>query len=410
MGAARPRAAHSGRRPPRVSAPVHEPVEVASVYLHAPFCARRCFYCDFAVDVRRSPDPGVWWAAIEGELAALRREGRVRLATPLRTVYVGGGTPSLLGPEAMAGVRRILGDGRLAGDALEWTAEANPESFDRAVADGWRRAGVGRISLGTQSFQEAPLRWMGRLHGADGAERAVRTVREAGFDSVSIDLIFGLPASVPRDWSADLDRVLALDVPHVSLYGLTAESGTPLGRAVRAGRTALAEETRYEEEYLEASERLRAAGYEHYEVSNFARPGHRSRHNGAYWTGEPYLGLGNGAHSYLPPERRWNVRDWSAYEEAVAAGRLPVDDRERVEGASRRLEEIWLGLRTDRGLLWRADRPAPARALGRRWMDRSLARLEGERLVLTPSGWLVLDQLAVDLDEAMEPGASGGIG
>ncbi|WP_405285585.1 radical SAM family heme chaperone HemW [Gaopeijia maritima] len=393
-----------------MSAPVQDAVEVASVYLHAPFCARRCFYCDFAVDVRRSPDPGVWWTAIESELTALRREGRVRLATPLRTVYVGGGTPSLLGPEAMAGVRRILGDGRLSGDALEWTAEANPESFDRAVADGWRRAGVGRISLGTQSFQEAPLRWMGRLHGADGAERAVRTVREAGFDSVSIDLIFGLPASVPRDWSADLDRVLALDVPHVSLYGLTAESGTPLGRAVRQGRTALAEETRYEEEYLEASERLRAAGYEHYEVSNFARPGHRSRHNGAYWTGVPYLGLGNGAHSYLPPERRWNVRDWSAYEEAVAAGRLPVDDRERVEGASRRLEEIWLGLRTDRGLLWSVDRPASARALGRSWMDRSLARLEGERLVLTPSGWLVLDRLAVDLDEAMEPGASGGIG
>lgn len=410
MGAAGSRAARTRRRSPGVSAAVSDPVEVSSVYLHAPFCARRCFYCDFAVDVRRSPDPGVWWAAIEAELAALRREDQARLATPLETVYVGGGTPSLLGPEAMAGVRRILGDERLAGASLEWTAEANPESFDRAVADGWRRAGVGRISLGTQSFQEEPLRWMGRLHGAEGAERAVRTVREAGFDSVSIDLIFGLPATVPRDWSADLDRVLALDVPHVSLYGLTAESGTPLGRAVRAGRTALAEETRYEEEYLEASERLRAAGYEHYEVSNFARPGHRSRHNAAYWTGVPYLGLGNGAHSYLPPERRWNVRDWSAYEGTVAAGRLPVEDRERVEGSSRRLEEIWLALRTDRGLLWPADLPAPARELGRRWLERSLARLERGRLALTPAGWLVLDELAVDLAEAMESGAPDRIG
>lgn len=395
---------------PSTGATTAATTSVGSVYLHAPFCARRCFYCDFAVDVRRSPDPGVWWAALEGELAALEREGVAHLATPLDTVYVGGGTPSLLGPAAMAGVRRLLGPDRLAGGDLEWTAEANPESFDRAVAEGWRRAGVGRISLGTQSFQDAPLRWMGRLHGATGAERAVEVVRTAGFDSVSIDLIFGLPSTVPRDWSADLDRVLALDVPHVSLYGLTAESGTPLGRAVSAGRLSLAEESRYEEEYLEASERLRAAGYEHYEVSNFARPGHRSRHNAAYWAGVPYLGLGNGAHSFLPPERRWNVRDWTAYQEAATAGRLPLADRERVEGGARQLETIWLQLRTDAGIGWPPASTPEVRALGRRWIDASLAHLDGDRLVLTPAGWLLLDRLSVDLAEAVEGGEQEPIG
>lgn len=384
--------------------------EVGSIYLHAPFCARRCFYCDFAVDVRRSPDPRVWWTALEGELAAVLGEGRAVLADRLDTLYVGGGTPSLLGAGAMEGVVRLLGADRLSGDTLEWTSEANPESFTPEVAEGWRRSGVKRVSLGTQSFQEPVLRWMGRLHGAEGAEAAVRAARGAAFESISVDLIFGLPASVPRDWSADLDRVLALDVPHLSLYGLTAETGTPLGRSVAAGRIELAAESRYEEEYLEASERLREAGYEHYEVSNFARPGHRSRHNAAYWSGVPYLGMGNGAHSFLPPERRWNVRDWSAYESAAASGRLAVADRETVDGSARRLEEIWLGLRTDGGIPWPSGRGEAVEALGRRWTASNLAAIGDGRLVLTPTGWLLLDRLAVDLAEAVDRSGSDGIG
>lgn len=377
-------------------------VEVASIYLHAPFCARRCFYCDFAVDVRRRSGPEPWWTALEGELAALAAEGRVRLADRLDTVYVGGGTPSLLGPDAMAGIAGLLGRDRLAGADLEWTAEANPESFDEAVARAWRRAGVTRVSLGTQSFQDPVLRWMGRLHGADGAERAARLARSAGFPSFSVDLIFGLPDDVPRDWTADLDRVLALDAPHLSLYGLTAEAATPLGRAVAAGRTALASEDRYAEEFLEASERLRGEGYEHYEVSNFARPGHRSRHNGAYWSGAPYLGLGNGAHSYLPPERRWNVREWSAYETAAGARRLPVDSRERIGGEAARLERLWLGLRTDRGIEWDPEAGSRAEALVDGWTARGWAHPAGGRLVVTPAGWLLLDRLVVDLADALD--------
>lgn len=379
--------------------------EVRSVYLHAPFCARRCFYCDFAVDVRRDPDPDVWWAALGGELAALEREGAAHLAPRLDTVYVGGGTPSLLGPGAMAGVRELLGPDRLSAPGLEWTAEANPESFTREVASGWRDAGVGRISLGTQSFQDEPLRWMGRLHGAEGAERAVRIARETGFGSFSIDLIFGLPTAVARDWTADLERALALDLPHISLYGLTAERGTPLGRAVAGGTITLADDTRYAEEYLEAAERLAAEGYEQYEVSNFARPGHRSRHNAVYWSGAPYLGLGNGAHSYLPPYRRWNVRDWSAYHGRAAAGELPIAGKESVEGDALALERIWLGLRTNQGVPWppATDR---ARRLGEEWMASGQALLRGDRLVLGPTGWLLLDQLAVDFAEAVETGGA----
>jgi oxygen-independent coproporphyrinogen-3 oxidase len=385
---------------------------VRSVYVHAPFCARRCPYCDFAVQVRRIGDLDGWLAALSGELRAVEAEGRFPLAPALDTLYVGGGTPSLLGPEAMAGLARLLGPERLRGDApLEWTAEANPESFTPELAAAWRAAGVNRLSLGVQSFAEPALRWMGRLHGPEGARRAVRAARGAGLRDLSLDLIFALPDEVERDWEADLEALLAIGPPHVSLYGLTVEKGTPLARLVAEGRVHTASEERYREEYLRAAERLVADGYEHYEVSNFALPDHRSRHNRVYWEGGAYLGLGNGAHSFTPPLRRWNVREWDAYAAAASAGRLPLAEEEIVSEESRRLERIWLGLRTDRGLPWAelGDR-ARARALAERWRasglaypqrDESSSPTGGDALRLTPQGWLLLDRLAVEMDEAL---------
>lgn len=378
------------------------PTVAGSVYVHAPFCARRCFYCDFAVSVRAAAGPEPWAEALGAELRSIEAEGLLRLADTLDTLYVGGGTPSLLGPEAMRALSGVVGPRRLRSPRLEWTAEANPESFTDEVAREWRRAGVNRLSFGTQSFQETVLRWMGRLHGAEGAYRAVVRARAAGFDDISVDLIFGLPTAVERDWSADLDRVIALDVPHLSLYGLTAEQGTPLGRAVTEGRIEMVEDSRYAEEYLEAVERLAAAGYEHYEVSNFGRPGHRSRHNQAYWTGAAYLGLGNGAHSYAPPQRRWNVRDWDDYRVAALAGRVPTADREELDAAAERLERIWLGLRTREGLevTWREGDGAADVVAG--WVRDGLASAAAERVALTARGWLVLDRLTVELDETLE--------
>lgn len=369
---------------------------IRSVYVHAPFCARRCFYCDFAVTVDRAPDSGSWLAAI-GEEFRMQADDGWEVASHLDTLFVGGGTPSLLGASAMEGLAEVLGRGRLEHPELEWTVEANPESVTPALVEGWRRAGVNRISLGVQSFEGDVLRWMGRLHGAEGAREAVRVVREGGIENVSVDLIFGLPSRLKRCWSRELDEVLALELPHVSLYGLTAEPGTPLGRAVGCGRESLADGESYREEYLEASTRLRDAGYRHYEVSNFARGGAWSRHNEVYWSGRPYLGLGSSAHSYRAPIRRWNIRDWAAYRSAVQAGRLPVEDAEQVEGESARLEGTWLALRTDAGLPLEGMGPA-ALALVDRWREGGLAEPGGERVRLTPRGWLVLDRLAVDLD------------
>jgi len=370
-----------------------------SVYVHAPFCARRCFYCDFAVKVRRTGDAPTWAAALAAEIRILAEAG-VAPAPRLATLYVGGGTPSLLGPEAMRLLREVLGEDRLADPSLEWTSEANPESLTPEVARGWHEAGVNRLSLGVQSFQEGVLRWMGRLHGAEGARRAVDTAREAGVENVSVDLIFGLPESLERDWSRDLEEAVALGVPHVSLYGLTAEAGTPLGRRVHEGRVSMPSDDRYREEYLQAHRTLRQAGYRHYEVSNFALPGLESRHNLRYWDDSPYLGLGNSSHSYLPPVRRWNLREWDAYLQAVGEGRSPVSEEETVEGSSSALERIWLGLRTDAGIPASWLESGAGAALAASWEDHGLARVEGGRLVLTAEGWLLLDRLAVELSDA----------
>ncbi len=375
-----------------------EPVEVASVYVHAPFCARRCTYCDFAVHVRRDGDVDEWIETVGAELCRVELSEPVRVAARLDTLYVGGGTPSLMGPTAMARLRDLLGAERIGRDT-EWTAEANPESLTPALASAWREAGVNRLSIGVQTFHEPTLRWMGRLHGATGAEHAVSTARSAGFDNLSVDLIFGLPRHLGRSWRADLERVVELAPAHVSLYGLTVESGTPLGRDVALGRESPVDEEQYREEFLEAAETFTSAGYDHYEVSNFAREGARSLHNSAYWRGVPYLGLGNGAHSFLPPVRRWNVRDWTQYRGRSVRGESPEEGRERLDADARRLEEVWLRLRTDRG--WpRAGAHVRVNRLLDGWIANGWAQAADSHVILTPDGWLVMDGLTVELDQA----------
>ena len=372
------------------------PTTVSSVYVHAPFCVRRCFYCDFAVHVSKQGDLVAWCEAIAGELRAVETEGLFALDDSLQTLYVGGGTPSLLGAETMEILASVIGLARLGNLDLEWTAEANPESLNDVLASAWRRAGVNRLSIGVQTFNSEALRWMGRLHGTEGAERAVALARAAGLTNLSIDLMFGLPARLNRSWRDDLERALALDVPHVSLYGLTVEEGTPLGRAVREGKESLVAEQQYQDEYLLAAEIFDAAGYEHYEVSNFALPGHRSRHNAVYWNGQPYLGLGNGAHSFAAPVRRWNLRDWPAYSECARAGNVPEHDRETVDGEVRRLEHLWLGLRTSDGLPL-GDLDERQRDLATSWSERGWTQTLEGALRLNAEGWLLLDELVVEL-------------
>ena len=366
--------------------------DVRHLYVHVPFCARRCTYCDFAIAVRPVVPVDAFVRGIERELEAVGRPDA------LRTVYLGGGTPSKLGP-GMAALARVIG----ATDGVEeYTLEANPEDMSREVVHGWRAAGVNRISLGAQSFEPRVLEWMHRTHDAPMIADAVRAARAGGITNLSLDLIFSLPDALARDWRADLERAIALEPEHISLYGLTVEQGTPLGRQVLRGQTVAAPDARYADEYLLAHELLGAAGYRFYEVSNAARPGFEAVHNRAYWRHVPYLGLGPSAHSFDGTERWWNEPAYSRWQELVDAGQSPVAGRETLDAEALELERLYLGLRTVEGIT--LDAPLKARLLRHldAWKREGWAVLSDRpdgltHLALTPPGWLRLDVLVASV-------------
>jgi len=374
------------------------------LYLHVPFCVRRCSYCDFSIAVRKRIPAQEYVEAVlqEVTLRGLTDPGPEPGETEahgLETLYLGGGTPSLLPPDLLATLVTSLRDAfgaTSSRDAVEVTVEANPEDVEPEHARAWRRAGVNRVSLGAQSFDDHVLAWMHRSHDAARIGGAVRTLRDAGFDNLSLDLIFALPAELQRDWERDLELALSLGPDHLSLYGLTVEERTPLARWISRGAVVAPEDDRYAEEYLLAHARLAAHGYRFYEVSNACRDGFRSRHNSAYWSGRAYVGLGPAAHSYDGRSRRWNIPAWPAYARAIAAGRSPVECEEILTPEQRELERLYLALRTDAGLPVTAlDRPRPPSTA--RWIEHGWAEVNAGRLVCTPQGWLRLDALVGDL-------------
>ena len=360
------------------------------VYVHVPFCARRCSYCDFSIAVRRNVPTADYVRGVRAELAR-RWPGD---GWEVDTLYFGGGTPSRLGGDGVARLMEAVRDRiTLARDA-EVTLEANPEDVSPAALRQWRDAGINRLSLGGQSFDERVLRWMHRGHDADAVERAVAEARAAGLPAISFDLIFAVPAALERDWERDLARAVALAPPHLSLYGLTVEARTPLGRWHERGEVAEAPEETYEREFLRAHEVLDAAGYEHYEVSNFAGSSGPSRHNGAYWRGVAYAGLGPAAHEFDGAVRRWNVAQYAEWLRRLDAGAGTTDGQEVLTAQNRLAEAVYLGLRTRAGFALATD---AERARVGPWIAEGWATLDGDVLRLTPLGWLRLDSLAADL-------------
>ena len=363
------------------------------LYIHIPFCARRCTYCDFSIAVRRRTPVGEFLDGLERELTL------AGLPADLATIYLGGGTPSRLGGEGIARLADLLGRPR---GLDEFTIEANPDDVTPEAVRAWVSAGVNRISLGAQSFDERVLSWMHRTHQAGQVGRAVSVSRDHGLTNVSLDLIFALPESLQRDWSRDLDRALALDPDHISLYGLTVEAGTPLFRQIGGGESAAPPDTRYESEYLLAHQHLGAAGFRFYEVSNAARPGREAVHNRAYWRRVPYLGLGPSAHSFDGSVRWWNEAAYARWVSLLKEGTRPVAGREILADAQRDLEQLYLGLRTVEGIELPAVESEKLRnkltawaALG--WL--TLTPLPSGRLSVRPSavGWLRLDELVASI-------------
>ena len=359
------------------------------VYVHYPWCSFRCPYCDFAVTTER-PMPGNRYAA--AVVAEMRRRAPAFAGRECATLYVGGGTPSLWEPEAIAQVveaARALG---LPGGA-EVTLEANPESADAGRAAAWREAGVNRVSIGVQSFDATVLRKLGRRHGPDEAERAVREVAGV-IPNVSVDLIYGGRRASVDSARADAERVASLPVTHVSAYALTLDAevlaeDVPFSRLAREGKLAFPGDDEVLDEGRAIAASLEGAGLRRYEISNFARPGFESRHNHLYWRSEDYLGAGAGAVGCVRTAAgavRWtNHRAHGPWLAAVEAGALPSADEEALGGAELRNERVMLALRTvdglDASLLSPAQRREVAGLVG-----AGLATLDGGRLVLTPEG------------------------
>lgn len=359
------------------------------LYLHVPFCARRCSYCDFAIAVRRYTPSSAYREAVLREWEGWRGSPLWTGDPAVRSIYFGGGTPSRLDPVDLAEIiEAITAGGRLAADA-EVTLETNPDDVTPERAAAWIDAGVNRISLGVQSFDPAVLAWMHRTHSADQVPEAVETLRAAGIRNLSLDLIYALPAALERDWGRDLEGALALSPQHLSLYGLTVEPCTPLFRWTARGEVQPAVEDRAADEYLHAQARLRVAGFQAYEVSNAAQPGFASRHNSAYWSGSTFIGLGPSAHGGTASARWWNVREWVEYQRLSEAGRPVLAGREELDPAQRRLEELYLGLRTSRGV----PRDRIPAGMASQWESEGWAVLEGDQVRLTPHGWLRLDAL-----------------
>ena len=369
---------------------------MAGVYFHIPFCKRICAYCDFY----RSADLGMIdsvWSAMREELC----EQQDFLSDKyIRTIYFGGGTPSLFDAHLIGGLIERTCELFDCSEVEEITIEANPDDITPQYAEALRGVGVNRVSLGVQSFDDAELRFMNRRHTADAAEQAVRVLQDAGFDNITVDLIFGVDGFGEEVLRRSLQRVLALGVQHISAYHLTIEPSTAFGRRLARGQMREVAEHQSEKEYALIESVLQGAGYEHYEVSNYALEGRRSRHNSSYWRGVEYLGIGPGAHSFNGRVRRWCEQSLSDYVEHRDY------QQEELTTVDFRNECVMTSLRCVEGIdmadfqrRFGEEQALRLRELAAKWIESGDLIDEGEILRIPASRFLISDAVIESLFE-----------
>lgn len=367
---------------------------MAGIYIHIPFCKSACHYCNFhfSTSLRYKNE----------FLAALLKEIRLQHSfpgmDPVSSLYFGGGTPSLLEyGETTQLIETIRGTFNLLPDA-EITLEANPDDLTAEKLQGWKAAGVNRLSIGVQSFFEDDLRWMNRAHTAEQATEGLALALRF-FENITIDLIYGTPGLTDEKWQQNVSNAIALGIPHLSCYALTVEPKTPLDKLIRKEQYENVNPDQQSAQFLLLMQWLEEAGYEHYEISNFARPGWRSRHNSSYWQNQPYLGLGPSAHSFSGQERQWNIANNQTYITALREDRIPFE-KEILTPVQQVNEYIMTALRTMEGLdLNRVS------AVQRSQLEKSAAKFitggmlvqKEDCLLLTKEGKLLADGIAADL-------------
>jgi oxygen-independent coproporphyrinogen-3 oxidase len=373
-----------------------------NIYIHIPFCRQACNYCNFHFVTSL--------VYKEDMIGAMEKEVELQKdfidGEEVETIYFGGGTPSLLsGVEISRFLIKVRETFRLAPSA-EITLEANPDDINEDALLSWKQAGVNRLSIGVQSFREEDLRWMNRAHNAAQALESLRLATKT-FSNITADLIYGIPGLSDEDWKENVKRLIASGVQHISCYALTVEANTPLAKMVREKKMADTDQDVQARQFLLLIEWLRAEGFEHYEISNFARPGFRSRHNSAYWSigpdgkGERYLGLGPSAHSFNGSSRQWNVANNQQYIRSIQEGKIPAV-KEELDPVQRKNEYLMTALRTAEGIeLSRLDQEERQRLqkISSPYADKGYLELENDRIRLTDRGKLFADGIAADLFE-----------
>ena len=355
------------------------------VYVHIPFCKSRCQYCDFFSTTQLEER--------EEYVQALLQEidERVSEGSEIATIYFGGGTPSILETEQIERLLKALLM-KCAGKVNEITLEANPSDLTLDKLQALRVLGINRLSIGVQSFNDKELQVIGRRHNAQQARQAVKEAQETGFDNISIDLMYALPGQTMTSWQETIALALQLNVQHISCYCLSYEPGTPLTRLLEKGEVVQTDEETENLMYDVLCAELKAKGYEHYEVSNFALKGRQSQHNSSYWNNTPYIGLGAGAHSYDGQKRRWNIADLAAYVKRMLSHSTYWEE-EVLTDEQKNMEHIMLGLRTNKGIVL----TDVLRTKAEQMIKNGLLREENGRIIATQSGLHILNRIIEQL-------------
>ncbi|HEX4850469.1 MAG TPA: radical SAM family heme chaperone HemW [Puia sp.] len=372
---------------------------MAGIYIHIPFCKQACYYCNFhfSTSLKNKND------FVSALLKEIKLRQRYLQDESIETIYFGGGTPSLL---TKSEIQMILDQLRTEFSVMagaEITLEANPDDVLPSTVKIWKDAGINRLSLGVQSFFEEDLHWMNRAHNAAQASDAIRIIRGGGFDNLSIDLIYGSPTLSDVHWKKNVELALQFHIPHLSCYALTVEAKTALQKMIATKKSADIVPEDQARQFLSLIDWMKDAGYEHYEISNFALPGWRSRHNTSYWQGKKYLGLGPSAHSFDGLSRQWNVSNNIKYIDTIAKNELPFE-KEILTNTQRLNEYIMTSLRTMEGLdLFWVEKEFGVAARqkiekeSRQYVEKSQLENKNENLILTKEGKLFADGIAASL-------------
>ncbi|MCU7548518.1 radical SAM family heme chaperone HemW [Chitinophagaceae bacterium LB-8] len=372
---------------------------MAGIYLHIPFCRQACAYCNFHFTTSlRYKNEFVQALIKEIELQKDYLEGE-----PLSTIYFGGGTPSLLSIEDCQHILNQVHSTFAVLPEAEITLEANPDNISKEMLDGWKSQGINRLSIGIQSFFEDDLRWMNRAHNADQAFQCIEESQKAGFHNLNIDLIYGSPLLSDERWKQNVETANGYNIPHLSCYALTVEEKTPLHKQIRQHKKEDVDPDKQARHFQLLMQWLKEKGYEHYEVSNFALPGCRSRHNSSYWRGEKYLGVGPSAHSFNGNSRQWNVANNMSYIEAINKSEL-ANETEILTPNQQLNEYIMISLRTLEGMdldrlarHWGREKAAFVEERLKPYADNGLITRKETHVSLTEDGMLLADGIAAEL-------------